>query len=80
MSAQGAANASSASVYATLGRSVVLAENPEGVALNGGWVDWSMPNVSLVNRNSKSSTNLTEYFLEDRGIVRIQFGANVRVS
>ena len=46
-----------------------LTENTEGVALSGGRVDSSIPNVTFVNFNAMSSTNLAEFVLEDRGIV-----------
>jgi len=42
----------------------VLAENPTGVALNGEWVDSSIPSVSIVNFDSMSSTNFEEFVLE----------------
>ncbi len=46
--------------------------NQVGVALNGGWRELSIPNVSLVNLNSKSSTNLAEFVLE-RNLLLVLF-------
>ena len=41
-----------------------LAENPEGVALNHGWVSSSVPNVSFVNFSYVLSTKFVEFILE----------------
>ena len=38
--------------------------NPNGVALTGRWLDWSVPNVSFVNFDSGSFAEFTELVLE----------------
>ena len=61
MSAQGGANVSKTNVAQPWVTSNALTENPAGVALNCECVDASIPELSLVNFNSMSSTNLAEF-------------------
>jgi hypothetical protein len=41
-----------------------LTENPEGVALNRGWVNSSAPNVSFVHFSCEPCTKFVEFILE----------------